>query len=142
MKRAVPIALVAAALTLVSCGDENPLNENDSFTGLWRAQGAEGVSFVFEMAETADGLEGNIYVEQVTGGLSEPIPMLDTYLAGDRVAFTYDFEGEMLDGVPVDTISYAGTRTTTDFMRMEVTVCAADTCQAIPFDVVRDPSGF
>ncbi len=142
MKRAIPAALFLAALTLVSCGDENPLTENESLTGLWRSQGAEGVSYVFEMSETAGGLEGNLYVGQATGDLLGPIPMLDTYLAGNRIAFTYDFEGETLGDVPVDTISYSGTRTTANVMRMVVTVCAGDTCLTSPFDAVRDPSGF
>lgn len=141
MGRALPALLLAALVA--GCQEENPLETNFSYTGVWEAAAFEGATLVLELEDRGDELAGNIYLRDVTGGLGDPIPIRDGVVRGETIYFTYDFSGETVDGVPADTVHFRGSRRADDVLDMVQRACwpGAD-CVEVPFSVVRGPSGF
>ncbi|MBM3320165.1 MAG: hypothetical protein FJY73_05750 [Candidatus Eisenbacteria bacterium] len=143
MRKLTGFFLIGAGLLFVAaCGDEEILHRESFYTGLWRTQGFEGSSFLFELEQIGDSLAGSVYTEDAAGARSAPKAIREGTARGDVIRFTIDSEGEMYEGAPVDTLAFRGTRRTEHLIRMEHTFCTADTCLAIVFDAVRGPSGF
>ena len=143
-------AILLLALVLFGCGDENVLERNRSFTGLWRADLSVGITYLLEFEEIGDSLRGSLYTESTTGERSLPTPILEGFVAEDAIRFTVDYEGYEMNGEPLDTLVYRGTLATENVIDMEQYFCfvfvqdslpPVDTCLTIPFRAVREPSG-
>ncbi|MFH1276846.1 MAG: hypothetical protein ABIK65_00480 [Candidatus Eisenbacteria bacterium] len=142
MIRRALLPLLLAAL-FAGCQDENPLDETFTFTGLWETAALEGSSLLLEFEQRGDLLAGNIYLQDATGEIGDPIPIREGAVRGESVLFTYDFRGETVDGIPVDTVYFRGSRRSGVLVDMARTACWADTnCTEISFTVTRRPAGF
>jgi len=137
------ITIPLLALVVAGCGDENVIPEVTLFDGVWKTAGAEGSAFLFEFEElSGDSLGGNLYVQLPSGDVTDPTPILDGMIEGERLSFTYDFTGTMVDTFAVDTVAFRGERTSEDVLSMQQYLCFADTCLTVPFQAVRAAVGF
>ncbi len=141
MRRAFFLSCLAP-LVLLACGDENALDTDSTFTGLWRSDGLAGTTLLFELEQAGPSLTGNLYALTQTGEVGAPSPLRFGEAEGERLFFSPDFSGGEFAGMPIDTMSFRGTRQSADVLSMSFYVCAGDSCATVPFLAVREPSGF
>ena len=59
MKRRLLPALAFALALGAACGDENPLNETTSFSGLWSSEAGDGSALLFELEQIGPVVHGS-----------------------------------------------------------------------------------
>ena len=72
------------------------------------------------------------------------MPIRDGAVRGDAIYFSYDFSGETMDGIAVDTVYFRGSRRSRKPPRHDPARLLGGRATAvdIPFQVVREPAGF
>lgn len=145
-----PLALILLPLLIVlaltGCGDdENPLQANETFSGRWAMESGLGVKFIWELSETNEGLEGNLY-QEVTGTLGDGIEIIDSARKDGKISFSVVDESVVIiiEGtlIPIDSMHVEATFFSDKVLEMKTTFCDASGCASATFPAFRQQVGF